>query len=118
MDLSDDLDICISVALSEAGRLGHSHATVEHLLQALILDEAAADVLRHAGADLGRLTAELERYLREELPGLSKRQIARIRRLAENGPPTEEVGLEPFAPPEVMPTKDGDLPLPMVGGRG
>ena len=69
MDLSDDLDICISVALSEAGRLGHSHATVEHLLQALILDEAAADVLRHAGADLGRLTAELERYLREELPG-------------------------------------------------
>ena len=56
--------------------------------------------------------------IREELPGLSKRQIARIRRLAENGPPTEEVGLEPFAPPEVMPTKDGDLPLPMVGGRG
>ena len=69
MDLSDDLDICISVALSEAGRLGHSHATVEHLLQALILDDAAADVLRHAGADLARLTAELERYLREELPG-------------------------------------------------
>ncbi len=69
MDLSDDLDICISVALSEAGRMGHSHATVEHLLQALILDEAAADVLRHAGADLERLKADLERYLREELPG-------------------------------------------------
>lgn len=51
------------------------------------------------------------------LPGLSKRQIARIRRLAEHGPPTEEVGLEPFAPPEVMPTSPGDVPLPMVGGR-
>ncbi|MBK5232396.1 MAG: nitrate reductase molybdenum cofactor assembly chaperone [Thermoleophilia bacterium] len=55
--------------------------------------------------------------IREELPGLSKRQIARIRRLAANGPPTEEVGLEPFAPPEVMPTSPGDVPLPMVGRR-
>jgi ATP-dependent Clp protease ATP-binding subunit ClpA len=69
MDLSDDLEICISVALSEASRLGHGHATVEHLLQALTLDEAAADVLRHAGADLDRLKADLERYLREELRG-------------------------------------------------
>jgi len=55
--------------------------------------------------------------IREELPGLSKRQISRIRRLAANGPPTEEVGLEPFAPPEVMPTSPGDVPLPLVGGR-
>lgn len=52
-----------------------------------------------------------------ELPGLSRRQVDRIRRLAEQGPPKEEVGLEPFAPPEVMPMSPGDLPLPMVGGR-
>ena len=37
------------------------------------------------------------------LPGLSRAQVARIRRLAREGPPEEEVGLEPFAPPEVMP---------------
>lgn len=37
------------------------------------------------------------------LPGLTGRQLARIRRLAADGPPTEQVGLEPFAPPEVMP---------------
>jgi nitrate reductase delta subunit len=34
---------------------------------------------------------------------LSRTQAARIRRLAREGPPEEEVGLEPFAPPEVMP---------------
>jgi len=29
--------------------------------------------------------------------------LARVRELALAGPPREEVGLEPFAPPEVMP---------------
>ena len=37
------------------------------------------------------------------LPPLTKLQSARVRRLAAEGPPFEEVGLEPFAPPEVMP---------------
>jgi nitrate reductase delta subunit len=37
------------------------------------------------------------------LPGLTGAQAARVRRLAAEGPPSEEVGLEPFAPPEVMP---------------
>jgi nitrate reductase delta subunit len=37
------------------------------------------------------------------MPALTRRQIAKAARLAESGPPEEEVGLEPFAPPEVMP---------------
>jgi nitrate reductase molybdenum cofactor assembly chaperone NarJ/NarW len=37
------------------------------------------------------------------LPGLTRAQLTRIRDLAREGPPEEEVGLEPFAPPEVMP---------------
>ena len=37
------------------------------------------------------------------LPGLTRRQIGKIARLAEQGPPEEEVGLEPFGPPEMMP---------------
>lgn len=41
------------------------------------------------------------------LPGLSARELARVRKWAENGPPSEEVGLdpvggEPFAPPEYL----------------
>lgn len=43
------------------------------------------------------------------LPGLTRAQAARIRRLAQDGPPGEEVGLEPFAPPEMMP------PAPIAG---
>lgn len=53
----------------------------------------------------------------EQLPGLSSRQLAKLRRLAASGPPSEEVGLEPFAPPEVMGDGAGGTPLPMVGGR-
>jgi nitrate reductase delta subunit len=41
------------------------------------------------------------------LPSLTRAQAARVRRLAREGPPTEEVGLEPFAPPEVMPMGGG-----------
>lgn len=54
----------------------------------------------------------------EDLPSLNSRQIKRIRKLAEEGPPTELVGLEPFAPPEVMPNGPGEVALPLVGGRG
>ena len=39
----------------------------------------------------------------DALPRLTGRRLARIRRLAAEGPPSEQVGLEPFAPPEVMP---------------
>lgn len=47
---------------------------------------------------------------------LSSRNLARIRRLAAEGPPAEEVGLEPFAPPEVMPIDGPEPARPMVGG--
>jgi nitrate reductase delta subunit len=46
---------------------------------------------------------------------LGSHKLARIRRLAAEGPPSEQVGLEPFAPPEVMPTEAGEQALPMVG---
>lgn len=77
----------------------------------------AIELIRDSLANEDSPWVELFDVVREELPGLSKRQIARIRRLAANGPPTEEVGLEPFAPPEVMPTSPSDVPLPLVGGR-
>jgi len=52
------------------------------------------------------------------LPRLGSRKLARIRKLAAEGPPVEEVGLEPFAPPEVMPLGDPASARPMVGGVG
>ena len=52
MQLSEDLQIAVSVALSEARRRRHEFAGLEHLLQALALDAATAEVLRHAGREL------------------------------------------------------------------
>ena len=37
------------------------------------------------------------------LPRLAAAQRRLVRRLLEGGPPAEQVGLEPFAPPDVMP---------------
>ena len=37
------------------------------------------------------------------MPKLTRGQRAALEKLAAEGPPTEEVGLEPFAPPEFMP---------------
>jgi nitrate reductase delta subunit len=37
------------------------------------------------------------------LPALGEEGLAEVRRLAHEGPPGESVGLEPFAPPEIMP---------------
>ncbi len=41
------------------------------------------------------------------LPGLTRAQAAKVRRLAAEGPPDEEVGLEPFGPPELMAATGG-----------
>jgi len=47
--------------------------------------------------------ADLLVAVRAGLPSLGMADLARVRELALAGPPREEVGLEPFAPPEVMP---------------
>ncbi|MEP7012745.1 MAG: Clp protease N-terminal domain-containing protein, partial [Acidobacteriota bacterium] len=67
MNLSQPLQISLSVALSEAARLGHEYAGVEHLLYALTLDRGTADVLRHAGANLEELKRQLAKFLTEEI---------------------------------------------------
>lgn len=40
------------------------------------------------------------------LPSPALAELETVRRLAVEGPPTEQVGLQPFAPPEVMPTME------------
>lgn len=84
-----------------------------------LLDQHRESIeLVHAGlAGADSPWAALFDVIRDALPGLSRRQINRIKRLAEEGPPSEEVGMEPFAPPEVMPSQPGEAPMPMIGGR-
>jgi ATP-dependent Clp protease ATP-binding subunit ClpA len=67
MKISDDLQISLTVAIAEAERMGHEYAGLEHLLYALTFDEETAEVLQHAGADLGRVRETLTEYLSEEL---------------------------------------------------
>jgi ATP-dependent Clp protease ATP-binding subunit ClpA len=67
MKISADLQISITVALSEAERMGHEYAGLEHLLYALTFDDDTAEVLKHAGADLDNVRETLTEYLSEEL---------------------------------------------------
>ena len=101
--LSKDLEICITVALTEAARLRHEYAGLEHLLYALALDETTAHVLRQSGADVDRLKKELEEYLTHEVeevdelslePRISlgfQRVLARAQAHVEGSPNKEEV---------------------------
>jgi ATP-dependent Clp protease ATP-binding subunit ClpA len=75
MKLSQDLQIALTVAVSEAGRLGHEYTGTEHVLYALTFDEETARVLAHAGADVKKVRDELARYLEEDVePALRRRR--------------------------------------------
>jgi ATP-dependent Clp protease ATP-binding subunit ClpA len=67
ISISDDLQISLTVAIAEAERMGHEYAGLEHLLYALTFDEETAEVLKQAGANLGRVRETLTEYLAEEL---------------------------------------------------
>jgi len=62
-----DLQLTLQAAHREAVVRRHAYLTVEHLLYALLHHEDGARILRHSGADVTRLAAELERFFDEDL---------------------------------------------------
>ncbi|MEZ4278191.1 MAG: ATP-dependent Clp protease ATP-binding subunit ClpA [Myxococcota bacterium] len=62
-----DLQLTLQAAHREAVIRRHAYLTVEHLLYALLHHEDGARILRHSGADVGRLRAELEKFFDEDL---------------------------------------------------
>jgi nitrate reductase molybdenum cofactor assembly chaperone NarJ/NarW len=72
-------------------------------LAALADGRDAIELIRSSLHEAGSPYALLLDAVAAVLPGLTGAQAARVRRLAAEGPPSEQVGLEPFAPPEVMP---------------
>lgn len=64
---------------------------------------SAIEVVRTSLRDLGSPYALLLDALCAGMPRLTSVEIDRVKRLIADGPPHEEVGLEPFGPPEVMP---------------
>jgi nitrate reductase delta subunit len=65
----------------------------------------ALELLRASLRDADSPYADLLDALCAGLPRLSALEREHVRRLGEEGPPSEQVGLQPFAPPEVMPTQ-------------
>ncbi len=63
------------------------------------------ELLRTSLRDAGSPYADVLEALCRGLPRLSALEREHVRRLAEDGPPDEQVGLQPFAPPEVMPAE-------------
>lgn len=76
-------------------------------IAALARNREALELVRAALHDAGSPWGLLLETVCAALPALTKLQTRRVRRLAAEGPPFEEVGLEPFAPPEVMPVAEG-----------
>ncbi len=63
---------------------------------------ADLELLRRALREAGTPYADLVEAVCARLPKLGRRDLELIRRAWEGGPPSEEVGLEPFAPPEYL----------------
>lgn len=66
--LSKNLESNLNAAFRDARARRHEFLTVEHLLLALLDDEAAVRVLRACGADLERLRSELVDFVRMNTP--------------------------------------------------
>lgn len=94
-ELPDHLTVVL--AFAAVAPPGHGEALLgEH--------RAAIELLRLSLHDLESPYAHLLDALAAVLPALSVTERGEVARLAREGPPDEAVGLEPYGPPEAMPT--------------
>src|SRR5262249_42033175 len=93
-ELPDYLPVMLEVAALAppglGGRLLAEHGT-------------GLELLRLTLRDRGSPYLDLLDAVCSALPSPAVEELAAVRRLAADGPPAEQVGLQPFAPPEVMP---------------
>jgi nitrate reductase delta subunit len=90
-ELPDYLPMVLDfAALCERGqRLLHGH-------------RSDLELLRRALEEAGSPYSELMSAVLAALPALGRREIKQVLTAWQSGPPTEDVGLEPFAPPEYL----------------
>ncbi len=60
------------------------------------------ELLRRALEKAGSPYVEVAAAVTESLPGLGRRELRQVLSAWQTGPPSEQVGLEPFAPPEYL----------------
>ena len=77
MMLSRDLEVTLNLAFKDARVKRHELMSVEHLLLALIDNEAAAEVLRACGAEIEKLRKELVEFLDATTPLIPKDETER-----------------------------------------
>ncbi len=66
--LSKELEKSLNEIAQDASTRRHEFITVEHLLLALMTNDAAIDVLKNVGGDVEKLSKELEKYIEETTP--------------------------------------------------
>ena len=66
--LNRELEVTLNLAFKEARTKRHEFMTVEHLLLALLDNEAAASVLRACGANLDKLRHDLREFIDSTTP--------------------------------------------------
>jgi nitrate reductase delta subunit len=94
-ELPDHLTVML--AFAALAPPGHGEALLaEH--------RPAIELLRLSLHDLGSPYAPVHDAVAAGLPALTVTERAEVARLAREGPPDEAVGLEPYGPPEAMPT--------------
>lgn len=71
-------------------------------LRLLNEQRAGIELVRTALLDMGSAYVDVLDLVRAVLPEPAPRDLEKARELARSGPPEEEVGLEPFGPPELM----------------
>jgi nitrate reductase delta subunit len=80
----------------------------------LLMDHRAGlELLRLALTDLGSPWSSVVEAVCATLPPLRGDDRKAVMKLAAEGPPAEEVGLAPFAPPEYMPEPHRPVALPL-----
>jgi ATP-dependent Clp protease ATP-binding subunit ClpA len=75
--LNRDLESTLNTAFIEARAKHHEFMTVEHLLLALIANEAAKEVLVACGAELERLSKDLQDFVDSTTPLLPEDEVER-----------------------------------------
>jgi ATP-dependent Clp protease ATP-binding subunit ClpA len=66
-EIGRSLQLTLNAAYRESMVRRHAYLTVEHLLYALLHDEAGAEILRHSGAELSALKSALDKFFAEDL---------------------------------------------------
>ena len=83
--LSPELEVALSVAATEAGRLRHEYFTLEHLVLALLMADEVDRMCRHLRIKKKALNAKVQAFLQEEIEALP---------VGIDAEPTMSLGLE------------------------